>query len=53
MDKTTTGTRGRLAAIAREAMKSCGLLPDFSAEALNELKSLAQAGAAATHITVS
>jgi exoribonuclease-2 len=47
MDQSVSGTRERLAAIARNAMKSRGLLPEFSKEAIDELKALVQAGAAA------
>jgi exoribonuclease-2 len=46
MDQPVSGTKGRLAVIARNAMKARGLLPDFSADVIEELKALAQAGAA-------
>src|SRR5471032_3170417 len=46
MEHSVSGTRDRLAAIARTAMKARGLLPEFSAEAMDELKALVQAGAA-------
>src|SRR5271169_6856409 len=46
MDQSASGTRDRLAGIARVAMKARGLLPEFSAAALDELKALVQAGAA-------
>jgi exoribonuclease II len=46
MDQTASGVRDRLSAIARAAMKARGLLPEFSTAAIDELKTLAQAGAA-------
>src|SRR5476649_2825863 len=46
MDQSTSPTRDRLAAIARNAMKDRGLLPDFSPAAIAELDTVAQAGAA-------
>jgi exoribonuclease II len=46
MNDSVSGTKGTLASIAHAAMIARGLQPDFSAEAINELKALAQAGAA-------
>ena len=41
--------RGRLAAIARNAMQARGLLPEFAPAVIAELNALAQAGAATGH----
>jgi VacB/RNase II family 3'-5' exoribonuclease len=46
MDQPTAPHRGRLAAIARNAMKDRGLLPEFSQAVISELAALAQTGAA-------
>jgi exoribonuclease II len=46
MDQPVSGTKQRLAVIARVAMKSHGLLAEFSAAAIDELKTLAKQGAA-------
>ncbi len=46
MDQPTSPAKSRLAAIARNAMKDRGLLPDFSPAVIAELNTVAQAGAA-------
>jgi exoribonuclease-2 len=46
MDQPTSPTRNRLAAIARNAMKDRGLLPEFSPAVIAELDTMAQAGTA-------
>src|SRR5471032_984679 len=43
MDQSPSPTRDRLAAIARNAMKDRGLLPDFSPAEIAELNAIAQA----------
>ncbi|MDB5805757.1 MAG: rnb [Betaproteobacteria bacterium] len=47
MEQSTAPNRGRLAAIARDALKERGLLPEFSPAVIDELHQIAQAAAAA------
>ena len=48
MDQSTPTARGRLAAIARKAMKDRGLLSEFSPAVIAELDAVARAAATAT-----
>ena len=53
MDQSTRTARGRLAAIARKAMKERGLLSEFSPAVIAELDAVARAAATATQASES